>query len=231
MKIRFILILFTLLSCNINEKGIEEKVSIPFNHFSSPLFKAWATDYMDYSPGFNLSTIWMTPEKALGRASDSVYDIVSLGEDGHIILTFNKLIYNGNGYDFAVFENSFDGKFLELAFVEVSSNGNDFVRFDTDTKWLLPVDSYGNMEPSKLKGFAGLTKVGYGTPFDLDDLKNKNEVIQGKVDLNNIKYVKIVDIIGDGRELDSKGNHIYDPYPTNGSAGFDLDAIGVYNCK
>ncbi len=35
--------------------------------------------------------------------------------------------------------------------------------------------------------------------------------------------------MGDGSYLDTWGNIIYDPYPTTGSAGFDLDAIGVLN--
>ena len=36
---------------------------------------------------------------------------------------------NGNSWDFCVFENAFNDSFLELGFVEVSSNGNDFYRF------------------------------------------------------------------------------------------------------
>jgi len=35
--------------------------------------------------------------------------------------------------------------------------------------------------------------------------------------------------VGDGSNLDSLGEVIYDPYPTSGSAGFDLDAVGVSN--
>ena len=39
--------------------------------------------------------------------------------------------------------------------------------------------------------------------------------------------MRIVDIVGNGTALDSAGRPIYDPYPTTGSAGFDLDAVGV----
>ncbi len=226
-----VLILIIFISCDFNENGTKEETFVPSNYFSSVKFKTWATGYINYIQGENLAQTWSDPKKALGKASDSVYDVVSLGEGGEITLTFDKTIYNGMGTDFAVFENSFDGSFLELAFVGVSSNGIDFVSFDTETLWDTTVDSYGKMDPKKLKGFAGLTKVGYGTVFDLEDLKNKSEVISGKVDLNSIRYIKIVDIIGDGREIDSKGKPIYDPYPTYESAGFDLDAIGVYNCK
>jgi hypothetical protein len=47
------------------------------------------------------------------------------------------------------------------------------------------------------------------------------------VDLAHISYVRIIDVVGDGNALDCRGEVIYDPYPTGGSAGFDLDAIAV----
>ena len=37
----------------------------------------------------------------------------------------------------------------------------------------------------------------------------------------------LVDVLGDGTNLDSEGDPIYDPHPPTGSAGFDLDAIAV----
>jgi hypothetical protein len=49
------------------------------------------------------------------------------------------------------------------------------------------------------------------------------------VDLSNITAIRIVDIIGDGSVRDSLGHLVYDPYPTTGSAGFDLDAVGLIN--
>ena len=49
--------------------------------------------------------------------------VVSLGDGGIAILTFSNPIVNGTGFDFAVFENSFNDFFLELAFVEASSDG------------------------------------------------------------------------------------------------------------
>ena len=60
-------------------------------------------------------------------------------------------------------------------------------------------------------------------------LIEKKDVINGKVDLGNIRFVRIIDINGDGNTKDSFNNSIYDPYPCTGSAGFDLDAIGVIN--
>ena len=73
-----------------------------------------------------------------------------------------------------------------------------------------------------IHNLAGKYQGGYGTPFDLDDLKD-----QEGLDVNRITHVKIIDIVGNGTALDSLGNIIYEPYPTVQSAGFDLDAIGV----
>jgi hypothetical protein len=52
-------------------------------------------------------------------------------------------------------------------------------------------------------------------------------VSSGALDLSRIRYIRLRDIIGDGNALDCAGRPIYDPYPTTGGAGFDLDAIAV----
>ena len=68
--------------------------------------------------------------------------------------------------------------------------------------------------------------------FDLAELANKPEVLDETLDLTAVTHIKIVDVIGDGTQLDSIGDPIYDPYPTGTiSAGFDLDAIAVINQK
>jgi len=54
-------------------------------------------------------------------------------------------------------------------------------------------------------------------------------VLSGLVDLSRISHIRIIDVVGDGSALDSTAEVIYDPYPTTGSAGFDLDALGVSN--
>ena len=54
-------------------------------------------------------------------------------------------------------------------------------------------------------------------------------MISGIVDLSAVTHVRLIDIVGDGTYMDSLGNPVYDPYPTSGSAGFDLDAVGVSN--
>ena len=190
---------------------------------------AWASNYFNIYYGVGVSANFKTPDKALGKADGTSYEIVSLGRSGTIILTFEKAIKNGAGYDFAIFENGISDTFLELAYVEVSSNGIDAVRFYTVSETKNPVGAFGNINASKINGFAGRYKQGYGNCFDLDDLIGRENVTNSSVDLNNINYIRIVDVIGDGSESDSNGHSIYDPYPTTGSAGFDLDAVGVIN--
>jgi len=47
------------------------------------------------------------------------------------------------------------------------------------------------------------------------------------LNVNDVRYVRIVDILGNGSVLDSLQHPIYDPTPTVDSGGFDLDAVGV----
>ena len=77
---------------------------------------------------------------------------------------------------------------------------------------------------TNIDGLAGKYRQGWGTGFDLELLAG----ISG-LDVFNVGYVRLVDIIGDGSMFDDFSNPIFDPYETVGSAGFDLDAIGVLN--
>jgi hypothetical protein len=169
-------------------------------------------------------------------------------------------IRNGKGYDFAVFENgfasqvttslgSYEGKMIaELAYVEVSSNGRDFARFPSISLTPGRTGAYGTLETSDVHNLAGkhpnANGVCIGTPFDLGDLVGHLQVLSGAVDLNDIRYVRIVDVPGSGDFFDDAvayvdpqtwpdwgrypQNHpIYDAWPTWGSGGFDLEAVGV----
>ena len=87
------------------------------------------------------------------------------------------------------------------------------------------------MDGSRLNNLAGKYIFNYGTPFDLNEL-----IDSPGLDVNNILYVKIIDVIGSIDSAygsrDSRGFMINDPYPTNfASSGFDLDAVGVINQK
>ncbi len=187
----------------------------------------FATGVAEVNYGAEVDPEWRTPEKALGPPAGTSTDIVCLGRGGDITLTFDPPIADGPGDDFAVFENSFSDTFLELAFVEVSSDGIHFIRFDSVSLTAEPVGPYGSLDPTKTGGLAGTYRQGFGTPFDLASLRNRPEVHSGVVDLAAVTHVRIVDIVGDGNTLDSYGRPIWDPYPTTGAAGFDLDAIAV----
>jgi hypothetical protein len=203
-------------------------------HRDGSLFAGWATGYQNYQVGTHVAPQWQDPTMALGKAEGDTYSIVCLGRGGRITLTFDPPIRNGAGDDFAVFENglieSTSGlPFLELAYVEVSSDGVSFVRFDNDSRTPSPLGGYSAMDPSDIDGLASKYGAGYGTPFDLEHLAAKTEVSSGTVDLNTIGYVRLIDIVGDGSCVDTSGDVIYDPHPTVNSAGFDLDAVGVIN--
>lgn len=143
---------------------------------SSQLIVEWASGFedlvrgpMDISdPGGGLATFGDGGE-ALGFADGNPTHVVSLGDGGRITLTFAHPITNGAGFDFAVFENGFADAFLELAFVEVSSNGADFVRFPAVslTSTAAQIGSFSPLDATNLDNLAGKYRGGFGVPFDL----------------------------------------------------------------
>jgi hypothetical protein len=213
------------------------------------------------------------PTDAYYSATGNTGDVFTLGDldkhmidagittPGRITMTFDVAIRNGVGADLAVFENGLmgdDGEIMaELAYVEVSTYGDTFVRFpsvsltpeteqltadnndmvydDWDGTWVFvhPGWSQETIDPTGVYNLAGKHRnsgdTSWGTPFDLDDLANDPAVMDGTVDLNDIQYVRIVDIPGNGDWVDSLGNPIYDAWVTRASGGFDLEAIGVLN--
>jgi len=189
----------------------------------------WASEVVDFQPGEGLADEWSDSTQALGAAEGTALDVVSLGRGGVIVLGFDRPIADGQGADFAVFENSFSETFLELAFVEVSSDGALFVRFDVAYSAVDGSQEFSELDTSDLGQFAGKYQRGAGTPFDLAVLRQHPEVSSGQVDLTAITHVRLLDIVGDGSVTDSFGRPIYDPYPTAESVGFDLDAVAVLN--
>ena len=210
--------------------GSSNSTAIPAD---SSAFVAWATQcdvqrgWLDISDKSLLKTTLGLPKDALGKAEGF---IVSLGDAGVATLQFAKPIYNGPSWDFAVFENAFSDYFLELAFVEVSSDGITFVRFpatcnQSDTLQNGPFDERGR--PDLINNLAGKYRGGYGTPFDLEELKDSVGL-----NISRITHVRIIDCVGSVSRLfasyDRNGNAINDPFPTPfSSGGFDLDAVGV----
>ena len=131
-----------------------------------------------------------------------------------------------------MFENGFKSGtqwFLEIAFVEVSSDGENFFRFPaiTAVQYETQIGGFGIMDPAYIHNFAGKYGAFYGTPFDLDEVPD-----DPLLDKNNITHVRVVDVIGnidpEYCTYDSQGHPVNDPWSTPfASCGFDLDAVGV----
>jgi len=194
---------------------------------SDPRLVGWASGVAHVAYGDGVDPFWREPERALGPASGGSAHVAPLGHGGAITLTFDPPIADGPGFDLAVFENAFSDTFLELAFVEVSSDGSTFARFDAAAHTPAPIGSFGLTQPADVHGFAGVYRQGFGAPFDLAWLRYDPLVRTGQVDVARITHVRIVDVVGDGSTFDSFGRPIHHPYPSAVTAGFDLDAIGV----
>ncbi len=258
---------------NWRQAGVEDP-----NNRVNPIFRDWAKKVYKYEPSPGVAPFWQDTSLALGPPTGDKMHVVCLGDvdmdltpstpPGEITIEFsepNNIISNKSGYDFVVFENGFvindtnpsigtiaGQMFAELAYVEVATDPNYFARFPSVS--LTPNETRNSIEISDVYNLAGkhINGKSYctGTPFDLSDLYDHPMVLSGNVDLNNIKYIRIVDIPGAGcyfDEANSAGyadpntapaysiyeedHPIYDPYPwvTSGSGGFDLEALGVLN--
>jgi hypothetical protein len=209
--------------------------------YTDPEIAGWATGYADLvrglaqidqpdygNAGFGVGEYTLGPVRR--ETSDDVYDVVSLGDGGSITLTFAEPIGDGDGWDFAVFENGFAGSFLELAFVEVSSDGVNFFRFDaySETQATTQVGSFGVVDPTNLRNLAGKYVGGQGTPFDLAELAGRSPLL----DIHAVTHVRVVDVVGTidpaYATRDVLGRTINEPWPTPFSTGgFDLDGVAV----
>ena len=260
--------------------GVDGDGEVTDNNVVNPVFKQWASGYVTYDP-YDLESIqnyvngmFANPNKTLGPVTGNNGDIASLGDlnadqlaawradpdnnhgPGYITLTFDHGITNGEGADFAVFENGFISGggagvagqiFAELGYVEVSSDGVNFARFPSVSLTEGLVGGYGTIDPTDVYNLAGKHVNAYGscwgTPFDLDDLANHTLVSDGLLNLDAVSYVRIVDIPGDGSFMDDatalidpttglpygETHGIYDAWVTWGSGGVDLEAVGVIN--
>lgn len=171
----------------------------------------------------------------------SEQDLLSLGDGGRITLRFvNNRIINGPGPDFIVFENPLqpvgepNQSFAEVAIVEVSDDGQNWVRFPFD---FIPPGSAGSLlDMANYVGFAGVRPVlsspangitpfdpalAGGDPFDLAD-----------VGLASARYVRVIDT--GSATTDAQGDLVTDPgniFSFAGSAGFDLDAVAAIHSE
>lgn len=221
----------------------------------SSIIKAWATEVVNLKRGYinisdtNLTVVHQgvssniasfgTIENVLGKANGQT---ISLGDGGEITLSFQSPIKNGNGSDFAIFENGFFSPpnqnifaFIELAFVEVSSDGENFFRFPSisNQQTEMQVTSFQATDYRLYENLAGNYPVFWGTAFDLEDLQFYL-ADNNTLDLDNIIQVKIIDVVGsinlEYANYDSQENIINEAFPTPfASCGFDLDAVAVIN--
>ena len=218
----------------------QDKPGTTAMHADSSAFVAWATGctvergLMRIDKPENGLASFGEETLALGVPGGTM-DVVSLGDGGTATLTFESPICNGIGPDFAVFENGFanaqnpDTWALELGFVEVSSDGENFFRFPavTNVQTETQLGNAGSIVPEQLHNFASKYGAFYGTPFDLDEVEDN-----ALLDKNHITHVRIVDVVGNidpqYATYDSEGHIINDPWPTGfASSGMDLDAVGV----
>lgn len=213
-------------------------LSIPASTLSAQV-SAFATKVVAYDDKNQAGGGVFNPQNALGAPGGASL-VHSLGEGGYLTLGFSVTITDGPGADLIVFENpfAFSGQvFAEVMFVEVSSNGKDFVRFPS--RYQGPATSggqYATAYPGVYDGLAGVMphyagQAGVdlfdvvsagGDAFDLADLSQHILVLTGKVDLKAITQVRLVDAVA-GTAKDSQGRIIQDP--TVGSA--DVNAVGV----
>lgn len=206
--------------------GAPGSTAVPLD---DPRIVGWATGWVGpVHFGSDVDERWrVAPEAALGPAGHDAMATAVLGNGGSVTLTFDRPIADGPGPDLAVFENAIDVGFLELARVAVSSDGVAFAAFDAMYLGVEPIGPFGTHAPEVIEGLAGKYPLGWGTPFDLALLRYHPAVQAGAVDLGAIRYVRVLDVIGDGRERDSFDQPIFDPTPTVLTGGFDLDAIAV----
>jgi len=151
-----VIVLFALAAAAIagsyTEAGVNGYIGDDWRHANpadddaviNPIFRGWSTGVESYEPTPQpIQPWWADPNKALGCVMGDGSDIVSLGDldqeqieqdvpPGYIVLSFNEIIRDVNGYDFVVFENGFVSNyntsggsaagemFAELGYVEVS---------------------------------------------------------------------------------------------------------------
>jgi len=216
---------------------------------SSPRFTEWANAILPLGPAATAST-YFAPR---GATAVSLTSFNSLGDldaaeitrgdsPGFLTVSFPTGIRDGQGPDFAVFENGFafgtpNGLFAELAYVEVSTNGSAFARFSsisTNSSPVIVSGAFAGYDTTNIFNLAGKHAAGFGTPFDLSSLASHPLVVSNAVNLSNIQFLRLVDIPGNGSFVDSLGNLILDNWLTTGSGGFDFrlpagQGVGVIN--
>lgn len=146
-----------------------------------------------------------------GGGTSGSLDVLSLGQDGVIVLEFTDLgIVDGEGPDLLVFENAFPG-WPETGIVAVSNDGETWHEWPCD-----PDDVAGGFP-----GCAGVENV-FANPANDVDMTDPAEAGGDAFDLADlgIERARFVRIRDSGRN----------PY-AGSSGGFDLDAVGIVHSE
>lgn len=226
--------LFSVAQSFAPEPGAPGSTAI---HKDSSIILFWGTQvsvtrgYLDAGdPTLGLVT-YGTEADAIGMADGMA--VVSLGDGGIATYELGVPAIDGPGPDFAIFENGFIDHYMELAFVEVSSDGIQYVRFPAISEIPLSVqlDNFSTSDCRYVHNLAGKYRANYGTPFDLAELSDSTGI-----DLQAIRFIRIIDVVGSIvpslASFDSQGTMVNDPYPTPfESGGFDLDALAVIHSQ
>lgn len=171
------------------------------------------------NPYFPQNIFGLPSRKATRTVPESSQsEIFSIGIGGEIIVGFkNKILRNGDGIDFIIFENAFvnsinNGIFAEPAIVSVSKDGINFIEFPFDKDSLIGL---AGITPTNGSVDAYKYPQSGGDGFDLSG-----------IGLDYIKYIKIKDTTLHISTLE-KNNKFYNPEFL--LSGFDLDAVlGLY---
>ncbi|HYB99179.1 MAG TPA: carboxypeptidase-like regulatory domain-containing protein [Candidatus Limnocylindrales bacterium] len=183
---------------------------------------AWLDRVRAFSPGITAGFgADRLPDIVLGRpeglgADQGSLDVVSLGKGGSIVVSFDdNAVMDGPGDDLVIFENAFHAGssegplFTEYAFVEVSRDGRNWLRFPHD--------------PQSGQGLAGQAPVFAASSNNIDPLSQAaggDRFDIGALGIDLVRYVRLTDA---GDEVDDYGNHSF----PGTKGGFDLDAAAA----
>jgi hypothetical protein len=213
--------------------------------FVPVLQPGYAVLVVDYLPGPGGS---FDPDPAVGEPTggglnQGSTDVVSLGVGGTLTLEMDPAVLDGAGADLMVCENAFYvtgtlQSFAEVAFVEVSSDGEHFARLSSNyTGPQEPLPIFTGIHPARYRGFAGVMPVSAHPPevdpldvtaaggdlFDLHELVDDPLVQADLLDLGDIRFVRIIDVEA-GAAVDTAGHTVFDCGVGFGSS-CDIDAV------
>jgi len=229
----------------ISRRGLQLAALLAGLGFVAALQPGYAILVVDYTPGVggSFDPDFVLGEPTGGGLTQGSTDVCSLGSGGTLTVEVDPPILDGAGADLLVCENAFFvtgtlQSFAEVAFVEVSSDGEHFARLSSNyTGPDEPLPIFTGIHPARYRGFAGAMPVSANPPavdpldvtaaggdlFDLHELVDDPLVLADQLDLGNVRFVRLVDVEA-GIAVDTVGHVVYDCGVGNGSSS-DIDAV------